>query len=273
MLDATHAHADWAYLVAQAPLHPAGTEAARQDNLARLLQLLNQQRVRDVVLDTRANDAEQHQRLLEGRKTHRSDQPDLTTYRRLVRDGDISPRMRLIHVDDRRQPALWMADALAWAAQRALVYDEPQWWSRVTGITTVFDTTGAHLSLDSERAAPPAVNPAGDRDPRHQSPSAPAPLPRHYMLNGGTTNRTHGPGEHYKQLLDQAGGTDLQAARTRLSSQVAALSDHVAELTVAISQLAAAAAPALPATCGRVAPDPHTAEPSHRHAEPEPDVN
>ncbi|MEU4244307.1 hypothetical protein [Actinoplanes sp. NPDC026619] len=231
MLDATHAHADWAYLVAQAPLHADGTEAARQTTLTRLLHQLDQQRVRDVVLDTRANAREQQQTLLEGRKVSRSDQPDLTTYRRLVRNGDISPRLRLIHVDDSRQPALWMADAVAWAAQRALIYDEPQWWSRIAGITTVFDTaTGTHLTLDSERAAPPAVNPAGERDPRQPSQSAPPPLPRHYTLTGGTTNRTQGPGQHYNRLLDQINTPHQQEAASNLAAQLTALSNNVADL-------------------------------------------
>jgi hypothetical protein len=268
MLDATHAHADWVYLLAQAPLHPAGTEAARQASLAQLLQQLNQQRVRDIVLDTRADTHQQHQTLLEGRTVNRADQPDLTTYRRLVRDGDISPRMRIIHVDDRRQPALWMADAVAWAAQRALVYDEPQWWSRVTGIATIVDTTGAHLSLDSERAAPPAVNPAGDRDPRHQSPSASMPLARHYTLNGGTTNRAQGPGAHYSRLVQQTASADNGTLPTDLTDQLSALSERVAALTATINDITHP--PATKVEPGEVGPEHHADVGDRRGEEPEP---
>lgn len=244
MLDAVHAHAGWAFLVAQAPLDPGGRETARQATLGQLLRQLDQQRVRDVVLDTRASPSEQHQTLLEGRKVNRSDQPDLTTYRLLVRDRTISPRLRVVHVDDHRQPALWMADAVAWAAQRTLVYGEPQWWSRVTGITTVIDaTSGRHLTLDSERAAPSAVNPADDRDPRHPSPSAPAPLTRHYTLNAGTTNRAQGPGQQYLHLLAQvtAHADAVDDTRTRVAGQIAALTGRVDDLARSIETATGAA--------------------------------
>jgi hypothetical protein len=231
MLDTTEAHAGWTLMIAQTPLGEH-QEAARQAALAQLLHQLNEQKVRDVVLDTRASPREQLDNQLQGRKISRSDLPDITTYRRLVRSQQINARMRLQHVDDRRQPALWLADVTAWAFQRALVFDEPQWWSRVAGVATIHDAaTGVELTLTSDRTAPPT----GERGPQIQSPSAQNSLSSttFYTLNGGTTNRTQGPGYLYNALLSQS-----IDARTRPPSS--ALGASLAELTASVSRLATA---------------------------------
>ena len=155
MLDTTEAHAGWTLMIAQAPLGEH-QEAARQAALTQLLRQLNDQKVRDVVLDTRASPREQLDTQLQGRKVNPSDLPDITTYRRLVRGQQINARMRLQHVDDRHQPALWLPDVTAWAFQRALVFDEPQWWSRIASVATIHDAaTGRELSLTNDRTAPP----------------------------------------------------------------------------------------------------------------------
>jgi hypothetical protein len=234
MLDTTEAHAGWTLMVAQTPLGEH-QEAARQAALTQLLHQLNEQKVRDVVLDTRASPREQLDTQLQGRKVSPSDLPDITTYRRLVRGQQINARMRLQHVDDRRQPALWLPDVTAWAFQRALVFDEPQWWSRVAGVAgvaTIHDAaTGAELTLASDRTAPPT----GERGPRPQSPSAQNSLSSitFYTLNGGTTNRTQGAGYLFNALLSQS--TD---ARTRPPSS--ALDASLAELTASVDRLATA---------------------------------
>ncbi|WP_199514292.1 hypothetical protein [Nucisporomicrobium flavum] len=242
MLDTTEAHAGWTLMIAQAPLGEH-QEAARQAALTQLLRQLNDQKVRDVVLDTRASPREQLDTQLQGRKTNPSDLPDITTYRHLVRGQHINARMRLQHVDDRHQPALWLPDVTAWAFQRALVFDEPQWWSRVASVATIHDAaTGKKLSLIGDRTAPPT----GERGPLIQSPSARNSLSStsFYTLNGGTTNRTQGPGYLYNALLNQAMEAGSASSAFALQASIAALSADVDRLTTAIS--ATAQDPALP---------------------------
>lgn len=233
MLDTTEAHAGWTLMVAQAPLGEH-QEAARQAALTQLLRQLNDQKVRDVVLDTRASPREQLDTQLQGRKVNPSDLPDITTYRRLVRGQQINARMRLQHVDDRHQPALWLPDVTAWAFQRALVFDEPQWWSRVAGVATIHDAaTGRELSLTHDRTAPPT----GERGPQTLSPSAQNSLSStsFYTLNGGTTNRTQGPGHLYNALLAQVTEAGSPAAGSALQVSVATLAANVDRLATAIN--------------------------------------
>jgi hypothetical protein len=236
MLDTTEAHAGWTLMIAQAPLGEH-QEAARQATLTQLLRQLNEQKVRDVVLDTRASPREQLDTRLQGRKVNPSDLPDITTYRRLVRGQHINARMRLQHVDDRHQPALWLPDVTAWAFQRALVFDEPQWWSRIASVATIHDAaTGRELSLTHDRTAPPT----GERGPQIQSPSAQNSLSStsFYTLNGGTTNRTQGPGHLYNALLTQAIAASSASPASSLQASIAALSANVDLLTTAISATA-----------------------------------
>ncbi|WP_045740273.1 hypothetical protein [Actinoplanes rectilineatus] len=233
MLDTTEAHAGWTLMIAQAPMGEH-QEAARQAALTQLLRQLNDQKVRDVVLDTRASPREQLDTQLQGRKVNPSDLPDITTYRRLVRGQHINARMRLQHVDDRHQPALWLPDVTAWAFQRALVFDEPQWWSRVASVATIHDAaTGRELSLTNDRTAPPT----GERGPQIQSQSAQNSLSSasFYTLNGGTTNRTQGPGHLYSALLDQAVEARSASTAVAVQASIAALSANVDRLTTAIS--------------------------------------
>ncbi|WP_344612125.1 hypothetical protein [Dactylosporangium salmoneum] len=70
----------------------------------------------------------------------------------MAADRKISHRMRLIHRDDRTEPGLWLADAVAWSARWALAADEPQWFNRVVDATTVYEAaTGQLLVLNSDR--------------------------------------------------------------------------------------------------------------------------
>ena len=222
-------------MIARAPLGEH-QEAARQAALTQLLHQLNDQKVRDVIVDTRASPREQLDTQLQGRKVNPSDLPDITTYRRLVRSQQINARMRLQHVEDRHQPALWLPDVTAWAFQRALVFDEPQWWSRVAGVATIHDAaTGRELTLTNDRTAPPT----GERGPQIPSPSAQNSLsPSFYTLNGGTTNRTQGPGHFYNALLIQTADASATATGSALQASIAALSVNVDRLTSAISATA-----------------------------------
>ncbi|MEV6851678.1 hypothetical protein [Actinoplanes sp. NPDC051411] len=232
MLDTTEAHAGWTLMVAQAPLGEH-QEVARQAALTQLLRQLNDQKVRDVVLDTRASPREQLDTQLQGRKVNPSDLPDITTYRRLVRGQHINARMRLQHVDDRHQPALWLPDVTAWAFQRALVFDEPQWWSRVAGVATIHDAaTGRELSLTNDRTAPPT----GEHGPQILSPSAQNSLSStsFYTLNGGTTNRAQGPGHLYNALLTQAIDARTAPQNTSLATSIAELAANIDRLATTI---------------------------------------
>jgi hypothetical protein len=237
MLDTTETHAGWTLMVAQTPLGDH-QEPARQAALAQLLRQLDAQKVRDVVLDTRASPREQRDTQMQGRKVNLSDRPDITTYQELARSKQISHRMRLQHVDDRHQPALWLADVVAWAFQRALVFDEPQWWSRVADVATIHDAaTGKELALRDGRTALPT----GERDPRTLSPSAqnPLPQPSFYTLNGGTTNRTQGPGHYFLDLLAQslqARGTDTNPIASSIRTLAANIEAVAAAIDNTISQ-------------------------------------
>ncbi|MFI7517529.1 hypothetical protein ACIBVK_28940 [Micromonospora echinofusca] len=189
MLDVVAEHAGWSVVSAQVPLN-AGTrdlpppspqharahlesqrEHARQVSLERLLRYLNSQRVRDVYLESRASPVEWQQARDGGSRLPHTDRNDIRAYRRLLDQGAISHRMRLIHVDGRNDPGLWMADAVAWSAGRAIRADEPQWWNRIADVATVLEaTTGAELHLNERGAAPPE----GERDPHNLSQRAQA---------------------------------------------------------------------------------------------------
>lgn len=259
MLDAVQAHAGWAFLTAQIPIpgpQQGDREGARQAAFGRLLQQLNEQKVRDVVVDTRASQREQVQTQLAGRKISDSDIPDVTTYRNLVRSNQISSRVRLMHVDDRQQPGLWMADVVAWSLRRALAYDEPQWFSRISEVSTLVDAqTGRKLVLESDRAAPPS----GERGPGHLSQSAQASLStqQFYTLNGGTTNRSQGPGYLFADLIQQV---EQPTVQQQLLRQVAVLNRSVQGLSAAIQQSAQQPMPAV---------RPHGQQPRLDQSEPE----
>lgn len=161
---------------------------ARQQTLAHLLRQFNAQHVRDDIVDTQASAREQVQTRHEGRKITRSDLPDIRTYRNLVRKNAISPRMRVLHVDDHHQPGLWLADATAWAFQRALHRDEPHWWNRISGVATVTD------AIPPWRAAP--AQRGGDRRDlrRRRRP----PLIRRDRGMGGRCARRDAPGPGHR---------------------------------------------------------------------------
>src|SRR5262249_37045145 len=138
-----------------------------------LLAYLDRQKVRDVLLDVRGNEREWQTARARGLAMPAINHADMRSYRHMVTNKEISPRMRLIHVNDRDHPGLWMADAAAWSARRALAADEPQWWFRIASAATVLDAvTGRELRIESNRAAPPI----GDHGPRSPSQSARATL-------------------------------------------------------------------------------------------------
>ncbi|MBQ1052473.1 hypothetical protein KBX50_28985 [Micromonospora sp. C51] len=189
MLDVVSEHAGWSVISVHTPLRHGSPEPppettpriarflerqgehARQISLERLLRHLNTHRVRDVILESRASDDEWRLARNSGTRVPATDRSDVRAYRRLLDQRAISHRMRLVHVKDRTHPGLWMADAVAWSAGRALRSDEPQWWNRIVDVATILEaTTGTELRLNERRAAPPD----GEHDPHNLSQRAQA---------------------------------------------------------------------------------------------------
>lgn len=187
MLDVVAEHAGWSVVSAQVPINPGNMaavpnnprhvhahlegqrEQARQLSMERLLRYLNGQRVRNVYLETRGSPAEWRNARETGSRLPSIDRNDIRAYRRLLEQRAISHRMRLIHVEGRNDPGLWMADAVAWSAGRAIRTDEPQWWNRIADVATILEAnTGTELSLNASGAAPPD----GERDPHNLSQRA-----------------------------------------------------------------------------------------------------
>lgn len=250
MLDVVEQHTTSAMLTIQLPL--GDEEHARQNALSRMLQELSKQQVRDVFLDTRATAEERIQASVEGRKIPLSNRPDIGTYRTLVRDGAISSRMRLSHITQHDQPGLWMADAVAWAAHRALYFSEPQWWSRVTSVSTVIDAvTGTRISLD-----PPAATPSTETQ-------------RFHTLNGGTTHIGLGPSPLYQSVQQQITAAQAQGTPSAaLTRHIAMLHDQAAALAQSVA--ATEAAPRIEARPGNSAEHSLTDDPALPG--PEPDI-
>jgi hypothetical protein len=200
MLDTIEHHAAWTTVIAHAPLGPS-KEVARQTGLRQLLTHLDKQRVRDVVLDTRGGPSDWQDAWDKGHKRPDIDHRDLRTYRHMVANREISSRLRLLHVDDRDQPGLWLADVAAWAAHRTLNADEPQWWLRIADAATVMEAvTGTELQLISNRAAPPI----GERGPHAPGQSAQAVLSPAAYRRSGPAGHPPTPGTRLTHLIEQA---------------------------------------------------------------------
>ncbi|MEU9507808.1 hypothetical protein AB0D32_16205 [Micromonospora sp. NPDC048170] len=247
MLDVVAEHAGWSVVSAQVPLN-AGTrdlpppspqharaqlegqrEHARQVSLERLLRYLNSQRVRDVYLESRASPVEWQQARNVGSRLPHTDRNDIRAYRRLLDQGAISHRMRLIHVDGRNDPGLWMADSVAWSAGRAIRADEPQWWNRIADVATVLEaTTGAELHLNERGAAPPE----GERDPHNLSQSAQA--------MSSPTVYSASPEPHHAGAILQSLVAQADQARTpasdHLTREVLGYVLHIAERVEQLSK-------------------------------------
>ncbi|MEU1811706.1 hypothetical protein [Micromonospora aurantiaca (nom. illeg.)] len=271
MLDVVAEHAGWSVVSAQIPLN-AGTrdssppgpqhirshlenqrEHARQVSLERLLRYLNSQRVRDVYLESRASPAEWQQARDAGSRLPHTDRNDIRAYRRLLDHGAISHRMRLIHVDGRNDPGLWMADAVAWSAGRAIRADEPQWFNRVADVATIIEaTTGTELHLNERGAAPPD----GERDPHNLSQSAQAmSSPTVYSASP----EPHQAGAILHSLVAQADQARTPAP-DQLTREVLGYVRHIAERVEQLSETVHQILPrpaAAPQTPDSRAPAPH----------------
>jgi hypothetical protein len=233
MLDTVERHAAWTAVVAHTPLGPS-SEMARQTSLRQLLTYLDKQKIRDVILDTRGSPTDWQEARERGRKVPDIDRLDVRSYRHLVTNREISSHMRLIHLDDREQPGLWMADAVAWAAHRALSVDEPQWWFRIADAATLLEaTTGAELLIQDNRAAPPV----GEHGPRQTGQSArPVLLPT--SLYAQAADRSHGVrvGQFLGDLLDQAEQARAPDIAHQLLAAVQGVTASVTELLEEIRQ-------------------------------------
>ncbi|MFE9187839.1 hypothetical protein ACFYMB_31425 [Micromonospora haikouensis] len=276
MLDVVAEHAGWSVISAQVPLNagsgetsplgragPRGNlegqrERARQVSLERLLRYLNEQRVRDVYLESRASPAEWQQARAAGSRLPATDRNDIRAYRRLLDAGAISHRMRLIHVDGRADPGLWMADAVAWSAGRAIRADEPQWWNRVADVATVIEaTTGTELHLNERGAAPPE----GERDPHNLSQSAQAMFsPPFYSA----LPQEHQVGAILTSLVAQA-----EQARTpagdQLNREVLRYVQQIAQRVEQLSNTVERIVPRSRPDATNPTPDPVSPAPEHDH--------
>jgi hypothetical protein len=257
MLDVVAQHAAWTAVVAHAPLGPSG-EIARQTSLRQLLTYLDRQRVRDVILDVRGSPQEWQQAREQGLKLPELNHADLRSYRHLVTNKEISPRMRLQHLDDRDQPGLWLADSVAWAARRALNADEPQWWFRVASAATILEaSTGKEIRIQDNGAALPT----GEYGPHSASPSARTMLlpPQEYPQATAGSYDIGRAGAFLADLIGQAAGArasqEPSSERALLLEEVRTLSQRIDDLTREVHELRAAGpAPAGPLDVSAVEP-------------------
>ncbi|TWJ20832.1 DUF3800 domain-containing protein [Micromonospora endolithica] len=247
MLDVVDNHAGWSVVSAQVPLdngrqaltpdNPQNMrghledqrEYARQVSLERLLRYLNAQRVRDVYLESRASMREWQEARDAGSRLPATDRTDIRAYRRLLDQSAISHRMRLVHVKDRSHAGLWMADAVAWSAGRAIRADEPQWWNRIADVATVLEaTTGAELRLNERGAAPPD----GERGPHNLSQSAQAMSSPTVYSAGPEPNQA---GAILRSLVAQADQARTPAS-DQLTREVLGYVQHIAERVEQLSR-------------------------------------
>ncbi|MDP9792580.1 hypothetical protein J2S43_001092 [Catenuloplanes nepalensis] len=235
-LDTVAAHAGWVHIVTHTPLD-VGKEIARQRCLSQLLQELNRQRVRDVIMDTRGADPSPEER-------DHNDIRDRRTYRQLVREGTINPRMAIRHQHSHDEGS-WMADVAAWATQRVLRTDDPVWWNRIADIATVTDAvTGTDLKIRGDGGGDRAALPAGDHGPQRASQSAPPLLsPSAYPPAADL------PPQYPNATLTDLAMQSLYARQAqsrlenKLSRSIAELSDEVRNLHHTIRRIAALRTP------------------------------
>ena len=248
MLDTVQAHAGWTYLSVYAPL-TGDRETARQACLTDLLPRLNDQRVRDVVLDRRASKWSIHRAEQQGETIGPRDLPDVRTYRRLIQDGVISTRMRLRHINDVTQPGLWLADVVAWAGNRALQRDDMHWWNRINANDSVIDAvSGSPLEIRGDRAALPA----GERSPQGLSQSAQDLLsPRQHYPQTGETKQALQPGilgDLIAQARHARAAYVTPALTTRLIESIDGLTTQIAALNERIGSARKEPTARMPAT-------------------------
>lgn len=258
MLNVVNEHSGWSVVSAQVPLdngrqtltpdNPQNMrghledqrEYARQVSLERLLRYLNTQRVRDIYLESRASMREWQEARDAGSRLPATDRTDIRAYRRLLDQNAISHRMRLVHVKDRSHAGLWMADAVAWSAGRAIRADEPQWWNHIADVATVLEaTTGTEVHLNERGAAPPD----GERDPHNLSQSAQA--------MSSATVYSAAPEPHQAGIILQSLVAQADQARTpasdELTRKVLGYVQHIAER---VEQLSKTVDQILPRTAG-----------------------
>ncbi|WP_345133469.1 hypothetical protein [Dactylosporangium darangshiense] len=236
MLEAVAQWAGWNVVVAHTPIGPH-REAARQSALQRLLRYLDGQKVGDVVLDRRADTAQIGLAQQRGQRLADPEHRDLRTYRHLVRGGEISNRMRLVHHDDTTRPGLWMADAVVWSTRRALAADEPQWLYRVIDATTVLHAqTGTVLTVSDDGAALPD----GDRGPHRRAqrdevsaqPMLSSPAPYRVARRGRYPDSV---GRYMASILQQIAAATVPVQAARLVTEVRQLRAEVDRLTRAVA--------------------------------------
>ena len=231
MLDTVAQWAGWTVVVAHTPIEQH-REAARQGALQRLLRYLDGQKVGDVMLDRRADPNQAAAAERGGQRLADPEHSDLRTYRHLVRGGEISNRMRLVHRDDVSEPGLWMADAVAWSTRRALASNEPQWLYRVIDATTVLHAqTGVVLTISDDGAALPD----GDRGPHRRAQRD--TISAQPMLSSPTGYRAAGVGAYPQHVGRYMASVLRQVAAASVPVQAARLVREVQHLRAEVDRL------------------------------------
>ncbi len=128
MLDWIATNAKINVVVAQMP-YQGHCESARQICLATLLIELNGLRVNRVVLDSRGSPF--------ARDPKRLDRLDRRTVHELREQKFISRNMEALHYTEIQEPLVWLADAVAWSAQRHISLLSSDHWSRVESMSRI----------------------------------------------------------------------------------------------------------------------------------------
>ncbi|WP_432983237.1 hypothetical protein [Dactylosporangium sp. CA-233914] len=272
MLGTVAQWAGWTVVVAHTPIEQH-REAARQSALQRLLRYLDGQKVSDVVLDRRADPAQAVAAQRSGQRLADPEHRDLRTFRHLVRGGEISNRMRLVHRDDVTEPGLWMADAVAWSTRRALASSEPQWLYQVIDATTVLHAqTGVVLTISDDGAALPD----GDRGPhrwaQRDAISAQPMLssPPEYRAPAASTS-PQPVGRYMASVLRQVAAVSSRVQAAGLVREVQQLRAQIDRLTRVVT--ASGGITAAGEDHGRVTHEPVDERSAHRPGHHEPDLS
>lgn len=109
--------------------HTRDQESARQRVLTELLVVLEANKIRRVVTDSREQ--------IVGRDPQARNKIDLATAARLRRRGLIDRHLSLTHAHDSDEPLLWVPDAVGWAFRQQELRNNSAYWEHVEAVATV----------------------------------------------------------------------------------------------------------------------------------------
>ncbi|MDR3067934.1 MAG: hypothetical protein LBU50_00300, partial [Cellulomonas sp.] len=116
---------------------------------------------------------------------------DRRTIETLRAGGDVDRYVTLYHGSPGMEPLLWTADAVAWAARRALALDDTRWIDQVRDVLTVLDArTGRPLDMKHPQAA--AATPGGRQPVSEREAVVADPSLQHRRPERLEVDETHG---------------------------------------------------------------------------------